>query len=163
LKCFVRLLMNRSSASWRWWMFRVTKHQQNDNQWACRHPWDDLWSLPGDQNRKFKHVPHCHKVCSLTLDKWSKAAGPNVSSATTQGYRGPYSPGLACDFTYVLKQVLIFRENCKRYSTALMKMTSMVLLKHGKKQQHRSICSQRDYFEGDGSQNWVSFSLGSFW
>jgi hypothetical protein len=29
--------------------------------------------LPGDLNRKFEHAPHCCEVCSLTLDKWSKA------------------------------------------------------------------------------------------
>jgi hypothetical protein len=37
--------------------------------------WDQLWSLPGDLNRTFEDALHCHKVCSLTLDKWSKAAG----------------------------------------------------------------------------------------
>jgi hypothetical protein len=58
-----------SSVSWRWWMFRVTKHQQNDrkcfknlktspqrpspnNPWARRHLWDQLWSFPGDLNNK---------------------------------------------------------------------------------------------------------------
>jgi hypothetical protein len=31
----------------------------------------------------------------------------------------------------------------------------MVLLKCGKKWWHCCICSQGDYFKGDGSQNWV--------
>jgi hypothetical protein len=56
--------------------FRVTKHQQNkrqfwknlrthqrrlslNNPWARRHRWDQLWSLPGDLNRKSEHAPHC--------------------------------------------------------------------------------------------------------
>jgi transposase len=28
-----------------------------------------LWSLPGDLNRKFEHAPHCREVCSPLLDK----------------------------------------------------------------------------------------------
>jgi hypothetical protein len=40
----------------------------------------------GDLNRKFEHALHCHEVCSLTLDKRSKAATPKcVSSATREG------------------------------------------------------------------------------
>jgi hypothetical protein len=39
------------------------------NPSACRYRWDQLWSLPGDLNRKFKHAPHCHRVCFSTLDK----------------------------------------------------------------------------------------------
>jgi hypothetical protein len=30
---------------------------------------DQLWSLPGDLNRKFEHAPHCRKVCSPSLDE----------------------------------------------------------------------------------------------
>jgi hypothetical protein len=30
---------------------------------------DQLWSLPGDLNRKFEHAPHCCEVCSPPLDK----------------------------------------------------------------------------------------------
>jgi hypothetical protein len=30
---------------------------------------DQLWSLPGDLNRKFEHALQCHEVCSLPLDK----------------------------------------------------------------------------------------------
>jgi hypothetical protein len=42
--------------------------------------------LPGDLNRKFKHAPHCHRVCFSTLDKWSKAtAHKHVSWATREG------------------------------------------------------------------------------
>jgi hypothetical protein len=46
----------------------------HSHPWARRHRWDQLWCLPGDLKRKFEHAPHCHKVCSPTLDKWSKAA-----------------------------------------------------------------------------------------
>jgi hypothetical protein len=45
-----------------------------NNPWAHRHCWDQLWSLPEDLNRKFEHAPHCHRLCSPTLDRWSKAA-----------------------------------------------------------------------------------------
>jgi hypothetical protein len=79
--------------------FRATKYQQNNrtcwknsrtrpqrpslnNPWACRHCWDQLWRLPWDPNRKFEHAPHCHEVCSPTLDKCSKAA-------TREGWREP--------------------------------------------------------------------------
>jgi hypothetical protein len=45
-----------------------------------------LWSLPGDLNRKFEHAPHCREVCSPTLDKWSKtAARKRMSWATREG------------------------------------------------------------------------------
>jgi hypothetical protein len=30
---------------------------------------DQLWSLPGDLNRKFEHAPHCREVGSPPLDK----------------------------------------------------------------------------------------------
>jgi hypothetical protein len=56
----------------------------------------------------------------------------------------------------VLKQCLTSKGNCKQYSTAFRKMTSTVLLKCGKKKMWHYIHSQGDYFEGDGSQNWVS-------
>jgi hypothetical protein len=76
----------------------------------------------------------------------------------------PCLPDLApCDFTFfpklkknwredVLKQCLTSKGNRKWYSTALRKMTSTVLLKHGE----NCIRSQGDYFEGHGSQNRVS-------
>jgi hypothetical protein len=35
-------------------------------------------------------------------------------------------------------------------------MTSTVLLKRGKKWLDHCVHSQGDYFDGDGSQNWVS-------
>jgi hypothetical protein len=61
--------------------FRATKHQQNDkvlkkskthpwrpsvnNPWAHRHCWDQLWSLPGDLNRKFDYVLHCSFITTV--------------------------------------------------------------------------------------------------
>jgi hypothetical protein len=36
---------------------------------SLRHHWAQLWSLPGDLNRKYEHVPHCREICSPTLDK----------------------------------------------------------------------------------------------
>jgi hypothetical protein len=62
------------------------RKQSPNNQWACRHRLDQLWRLPGDVNRKFEHALHCRKVCSLILDKWSKAAVcKHVSWAMREG------------------------------------------------------------------------------
>jgi hypothetical protein len=85
------MFQGRSSVSWSWRTFRATKQQQNsrkcwknlrtcprrpllNNPWAHRCCWDQYWSLPGDLNRKFEHVLHCHEFCSPTLDRQSKAA-----------------------------------------------------------------------------------------
>jgi hypothetical protein len=38
-----------------------------EQSWACRFHWDQLWSSPGDLNRKFEHAPHCHEVYSPTM------------------------------------------------------------------------------------------------
>jgi hypothetical protein len=57
-----------------------------NNPWACRHCWDQLWTLPRDLNRKFEYALHCREVCSPTLDKWPKAAAlKRVSWATREG------------------------------------------------------------------------------
>jgi hypothetical protein len=57
----------------------ATKNQQNDrkcwknsrthqrrpspsNHWARRHRWNQLWSLPGELNRKSEDEPHCSFV-----------------------------------------------------------------------------------------------------
>jgi hypothetical protein len=70
------VVQGQSSVNWRWQTFRVNKYQQNDrkcwkilksrqwglsqnNPWARRHCWNQLWSLPGDLNRKFEDSPHC--------------------------------------------------------------------------------------------------------
>jgi hypothetical protein len=75
----------------------------------------------------------------------------------------PYSPDLAPVISLcfpnwkwnwrddILKQCVTSKGNHKQYSTALRKMTSTVLSKHGKKRWDRCI-----RFQGDGSQNWVS-------
>jgi hypothetical protein len=73
----------QSNVSCGWWTFRATKRQQNDrkcwehpwrppsNPWACRHHWDQLWSLP-DLNMRcvapslqyaHPHIPENHAVC----------------------------------------------------------------------------------------------------
>jgi hypothetical protein len=45
-----------------------------------------VMEMPGDLKRNFEHAPHCRRVCSLTLDKWSKAAAhKRVSWATREG------------------------------------------------------------------------------
>jgi hypothetical protein len=43
-----------------------------NNPWSHRQHWDQLWSLPGNLNRKCEHASHCCKVCSPILDKWWK-------------------------------------------------------------------------------------------
>jgi hypothetical protein len=47
----------------------LQRRQSPKNPLARRHRWDQLWSLPGNLNRKFEHAPHCREVCSPTLDK----------------------------------------------------------------------------------------------
>jgi hypothetical protein len=55
-----------------------------------------------------------------------------------------------------MKQYLTSKGNHKWYSTALRKMTAMVLLKHGKNNGITVYVHKEDYFEGDGSQIFVS-------
>jgi hypothetical protein len=55
---------------------------------------DQLWSFPGDLNRKFEHALHCREVCSLPLDKWFLTNNNMVIVPHPH-----YSPDLApCDF-----------------------------------------------------------------
>jgi hypothetical protein len=200
LKCFVRLLENilkpdsgfwmtftfqgRSGVSWRWWMYRAIKHQQNDrkcwkslrthlqrplpnNPWTRRHHWDQSWSVPGDLNRKLNmhhiapsrrvhpHVPENHSAC----DK--QQHGYHSPSSLLARFSPLWFHFVSPNWKWnlwddVLKQCLTSKGNHKWYSTALRKVTSTVLLKRGKKRWDDCICSQGDYFEGDGSQNWVS-------
>jgi hypothetical protein len=145
--------------SWRWRTFRTTKLQQNDkkcwqnltthprrpspnNPWTRRHRCDQLWSLPGDLNRNFEHAPHCSFITTN--------APAHTSLKTTEFVTNnnmviiphpPYSPDLAplCFPNWkcnrrddVLKQYLTSEGNRECYSTALRKITSTVLLKHGK-------------------------------
>jgi hypothetical protein len=44
-----------------------------NNPWARRHHWDQLWSV-SDLYRKSEHSPHCHEVCSPTLQMIKAAA-----------------------------------------------------------------------------------------
>jgi hypothetical protein len=71
----------------------------------------------------------------------------------------PHPPYLRDD---VLKQCPTSKGNRKPYPTALRKMTSTVLLKCGEKLWDPCIHFQGDYFEGNGSQNWVSYASISF-
>jgi hypothetical protein len=52
------------------WKYLRTNPQRLslNNPWAHIHRWDQLRSLPGDPNRKFKHAQHCCEVCSQTLE-----------------------------------------------------------------------------------------------
>jgi hypothetical protein len=36
-----------------------------NNPRVCRHRWDQLWSLPGDLNRKFEHVLCCSFITTM--------------------------------------------------------------------------------------------------
>jgi hypothetical protein len=44
------------------------------------HRWEQLWSLPGDLNRKLEHGKHCLEVCFPTLDSRSKSAALELVS-----------------------------------------------------------------------------------
>jgi hypothetical protein len=62
------------------------RRPSSNNPWVRRRHWAQLWSLPGDRNRKLEQAPHCREVCSLTLHKWSKtAARKRVSWAAREG------------------------------------------------------------------------------
>jgi hypothetical protein len=73
---------------WRQQTFSTTKHHQNGRKcwkssrthsqrpslnkpFAHRHRCDQFWRLAGVLG-KSEHVPHCHEVSSLTLEKWSE-------------------------------------------------------------------------------------------
>jgi hypothetical protein len=106
----------RSSVGWSWRTFRANKHQQNDrkcwknsrtqpwwpapnNPWARRHRWDQLWSLPGDLNGKFEHVPHCSLITTTRppTRPWKPQWVTNNNVVIVP--HTPYSPDLApCDF-----------------------------------------------------------------
>jgi hypothetical protein len=166
-------------------MFRATKHQQNDrkywknlrthqwrlspnNPWAHRHHWEQLWSLPGDVNRKFEHAPHCSFITTMHPPTHPWKPQSLWLTVTWLSSHPPYSLDVApCDFAlfpklkmklkgWHLKQCLTSKGNLQWYPTALRKMTSTVILKRGKKRWDRCIRSQRDHIEGDHSQNWVS-------
>jgi hypothetical protein len=122
---------------------------------VCQKIWTENLNMrrmaPSSRQRARPHDPENHRVCDKQL-----------------GYRFPSSllAGLSpLWFRFVcqtenetegmaLKQCLISEGNRKRYSTALRKITSMVLLKRGKRWD-RCIRYQGDCFDGDGSQNWV--------
>jgi hypothetical protein len=38
-----------------------------NNPWILRHRWDQLWSLPGDLNRKSEHASHCSFIMAMCL------------------------------------------------------------------------------------------------
>jgi hypothetical protein len=44
-----------------------------NNLWARRQCCVQLWGSP-DAKRKSEHEPHCHKVCSPSVDKWPEPA-----------------------------------------------------------------------------------------
>jgi hypothetical protein len=80
---------DQAQAKWQKMLKKSRTHPRRpslNNSWARKHYWDHLWSLPGDLNRKSEHAPHCHKVCSPNLDKWSKSAVRKCASwAMTEG------------------------------------------------------------------------------
>jgi hypothetical protein len=42
-----------------------------NNPWAGRRHWDQLWSLPGNLNRKFEHVSYCSITTThLPMHPW---------------------------------------------------------------------------------------------
>jgi hypothetical protein len=118
---------------------RTLENPQLAPSWQCAWP----------------HVPEKHRLCD-----WQQK----------HGYRSPFSiftrlsppvislcfPNWKLNWKEVLKQCLTSKGNCKRYSTALRKMTSTMLWKHKKKKWDHYTRSQGDYFGGDGHQNWVS-------
>jgi hypothetical protein len=90
---------SESKMTEKYWKYLRTHPRRSslDNPWTRRHQWDQFWSVPGDFNRK-SALP---SSCSLTLNKWSKAAPhKRVSWAMREVEWGPNSDHLAslCDF-----------------------------------------------------------------
>jgi hypothetical protein len=96
------MFQGQSSVRWKCWI-HLTTHPWRplpNNPWARRHRWVQLWSLPGDLNRKFEHAFHCREVCSVT------AARKLVSWAL-------YSPDLALgDFALFPKLKIELKGRC---------------------------------------------------
>jgi hypothetical protein len=129
-----------------------------NNPSACWHCWDQLRSLP-DLNRKFKRAPHCSVIRTMHL--------PTRPWKPQHSYRSPSTllAGLSPLWSHFDSQIENETEgitswkcpsskgNCKQHSTALRKRASMVLLKHGTNDGNAIYVG--DYFEEDGSQNWV--------
>jgi hypothetical protein len=131
----------------------VLRHLRENVQW--KRP--ELW-----HNHNWLH--HENAPTHMSLKTTESVTNNNMVIVP----HSPYSLDLApCNFavfqienetegTTFWNSVLTSKGNRKQYSTALRKMASTVLLKHGKKWWDRRIHFQGDYFEGDGSQNWVS-------
>jgi hypothetical protein len=61
-----------------------------NNPWARRHRWDQLWSLPGDLNRKSEHTPHCSFI--TTTRPPTRPWKPQSLLLTTTWLRFPIFP-----------------------------------------------------------------------
>jgi hypothetical protein len=111
-----------------------------NNLWPHRHSWDQLWSLPGDLNRKAEHAQHAKFVSRLLTNyktQW------NVNVFLEQWDNANEDPTsifiLLCSPNWkwiwrdnILKEYLTSKGNCKWYLTALRKLTYIVLSKRGK-------------------------------
>jgi hypothetical protein len=70
-----------------------------NNPWAHRHHWDQLWSLPGDLNRKFEHVLYCSLITTAHLPTHPSAPQEFVTNNMVIVSHPPYSADLGpCDF-----------------------------------------------------------------
>jgi hypothetical protein len=134
----------QSSISWRWWMFRATKDQQNDrkcwknsrtrprilspnNPWARRHCWDQLWNLPGDLKRKFECALHC-SIMTMRPPTCPRKPQSFYLTATCLSFPSSLLARLCLQnwkwnwSDSILKQCVTSKGNCKQYLTALRKM-----------------------------------------
>jgi hypothetical protein len=128
--------------------------------WGGRHL-DHLWSLPGDLNRKFQHMPYCSsittahppmhpwKLQSLWLTTWLSFPSTLLVGLSPLWFR--CFPNWKRNWRDdVLKQCLTSKGNRKWYSTSRGEMTSMALLKLGKNDGISIYVPKETYFERDG-------------
>jgi hypothetical protein len=86
---------------------KIQELVRTDCRQTCIHQWDKVWSLAGDLTRKYEHVPHYHKVCFPTLDRWSGFVTNNNMVIVPHP---PYLLNLApCDITLFPKLKMLLK------------------------------------------------------
>jgi hypothetical protein len=152
-----------------WIILRTPPRRPSPNKpWARRYRWDQLWSLPGDLNRKFEHAPHCS--FTTTTRTYTRAWEPQSLWLKIPWLWFPLLPNrqtqppvISLCFPNwkwnwrddVLKQCVTSKGNRKRHSTALWKWLPR-FFRSVEKLRDRCISIQGDYFEGDCSHIWIS-------
>ena len=136
-----------------------------NNPWVFRPHWDQLWSLPGNLNREFEHALYCSimtthlpthpwKPQSLWLTTW--LSFPILPTCQTWSSVISLFPKLKMKLKGRFETVSDIRRELQAVLNSIKKNDFHSTSEACKKWWDRCICSQGDYFEGDGSQNWVT-------